>query len=287
VSDRHHKPAGWEPKEEVAPPYKFRYCAHHFWIPEYPRLLIAVRCPYCFPEGPANCDPAEYGDHVAFGYMATIIKAVKERGFVKHFGETHPTSFDAEEDAREGRTRVRPDAMYDTVAALRLHLLRKRDIITRRAEILGWNSPAMKAYIREMCLNHLIDTQLRKSEHHIQFGEQGLIAEAAEDDGGMGDDFEAIPPEMWTRLDGTRAPELLQLRPWSSDLSDFVSDGLAKHLANLPADERAALESRVLDGDRWKEIGTRLGIHPSAARRRVAAAIRKLRAALEPEKVCN
>lgn len=293
---KHHPPAGYEPKEDAVPPYKYRYCEHHFWIVEYPRLLIAVRCPYCFPEGAANCDPAEYGDHVGFGYMATLLKAAKERGFCKHFGETDPNSFDAQEDAANGRTRIRPDAMYDIVGALRLHLLRKRAIITQRAAILGWNSPAMKAYIRALCLNHLIDLQLRNGEHHVQSGEQGFIAHAADDDGGMGDDFEALPPDTWAQMTGRPLDEA-QLAAVERDGAEALTYDtrwldLEMLLAKIPADLRTAFEARYpcngeprRDVSTWREVAARLGIHESAARRRVGAALKQLRAAMEPEKV--
>ncbi len=55
---------------------------------------------------------------------------------------------------------------------------------------------------------------------------------------------------------------------------------LAAALAALPPDEREALRLKEACGLTYPEVGAALGLHPDAARRRVARALGRLRAAL-------
>jgi DNA-directed RNA polymerase specialized sigma24 family protein len=53
-------------------------------------------------------------------------------------------------------------------------------------------------------------------------------------------------------------------------------------VADLPEEERAAFWLKEVEGLTYAEVGARLGLHPDAARRRVARAFLRLRAALGP-----
>ena len=64
-------------------------------------------------------------------------------------------------------------------------------------------------------------------------------------------------------------------------------------LPNLPADLRLAFETRYpfcngqpgTAANTWKEVASRLDLSEQQARRRVAAALKALRTAMEPEEV--
>lgn len=57
----------------------------------------------------------------------------------------------------------------------------------------------------------------------------------------------------------------------------------ARAVAGLPEEERAAFVLKEAHGLTYGEVGKALGLHPDAARRRVARAYERLRAALLPE----
>lgn len=261
-------------------PYKYRACEHGVWIPEWPRLYVAVRCPECFPEGPANCDPADYGDYVAFGFVPQILKAVRKRGFIQIQGNTGDVAYGAlEAVAQSTGYFIRHDAREDLINECRVHMLRKRQILTKRAEVLGWTTAPMKAYVRSLCENLIKDLQLKKSDHHIERGEDSFASEYLEDS-----DEGERPQHILDVACDLRGKRVCVTQGEISDWLDPETSWLdiLLLLDKLPADLRRAFEAKFpiepprIRTNTWAEAAEILGVDVSKARRRVAAAIRMM-----------
>lgn len=270
-------------------PYKYRACGHGVWIPEWPRLYIAVRCPQCFPEGPANCDPAEYGDYVAFGFLPQIMAAVKARGYIycrQAGGEANVPYGILDQVAQNSGEFIRHEAREDLINACRLQMLRKRAVISKRAEVLGWTTAAMRRYVRTLCENLIKDAQQDSSEHRIERGKTSFSIEYNEDAEG-----EESPGQLLdVACDGYGKKICVttgRIEEWPGP--DMRMLDAARAIASLPRDLQAAIAVRYgsVGGESptWPETAALLGFGSDAAgvakaRRRVAAAIRQVRKAL-------
>ena len=86
-----------------------------------------------------------------------------------------------------------------------------------------------------------------------------------------------------------RAQRRLSMEPidlTEQDLSDYeairhAESAIAAAMADLPADQRAAVHARVIRDETYRQIGVRLGITEPAVRQRVSRGLARLRHRLE------
>ncbi len=234
------------------------YIVREWWASVHPddpppeNVEFALLCPTCYPACPHPDLRGQHGDRIAFGFAPHLNIAAG----------TWASSADDREDLR---------------ALGRLHLLKHRKVIERRAAEFGWDSLQMHAYIHRVLRGCMTSNLARKHGWCVEQGSESLAVTNAED----GSDFE--PESLGTDAAGSG---VIAVDRWSGpEASAALDPGLdiQRAIAALPEPLRRVFEARYTeDGETrpWADVEQLTGIPERTARRYLNTATEQLRAQL-------